>query len=281
MKTSLSWVPTVAVLVGLGVTGVAAGQVVALKDPTGDDDGPGAYTYPVDAVYTPGSFDLTGLTLKVEGDEATLEVGVNSALEDPWRMGRGFAVQMVFVFIKSDQAGGFTEGPPGLGVEFAPDATWNACIILSPQPPSRLEAEVLAKVPKEMQGAIIIPSSTRGAGRTISARVSLRSIGQGEPSRWGYQVVMQSNDNYPAATDLLTRKVNEFESQHRFGGGSDGTCDPHVLDLLAGAARGDTSEADAQHEMLKHDCGPDGTVRRRAVLRMVYPEARVGGRSST
>jgi len=29
-----------------------------VADPTGDDKGPGTYTYPTDAVYTPGSFDL-------------------------------------------------------------------------------------------------------------------------------------------------------------------------------------------------------------------------------
>ena len=32
---------------------------VKLEDPSGDDDGPGTYKYPTDAVYTPGSFDMT------------------------------------------------------------------------------------------------------------------------------------------------------------------------------------------------------------------------------
>jgi hypothetical protein len=32
-------------------------------------------------------------------------VTVNSQLEDPWRMGVGFAVQMVFVFIDTDGEG--------------------------------------------------------------------------------------------------------------------------------------------------------------------------------
>ena len=57
---------------------------------------------------------------------------------------------------------------------------------------------------------------------------------------------MQSNEGFPAPTDLLTRKVNEYEGQHRFGGGTDSDCDPHVMDLLAGNGVGDASEVEAQ-----------------------------------
>ncbi len=45
---------------------------------------------------------------------------------------------------------------------------------------------------------------------------------------------MQSNEGFPDEADLLTRKVNEYEGQHRFGGGNDGDCDPHAMDVLAG-----------------------------------------------
>ena len=54
---------------------------------------------------------------------------------------------------------------------------------------------------------------------------------------------MQSNEGFPARTDLLTRKVNEYEGQHRFGGGTDTDCDPHVMDLLAGDAVGDAARS--------------------------------------
>ena len=43
---------------------------------------------------------------------------------------------------------------------------------------------------------------------------------------------MQSNEGFPDGKDLLTRKVNEYEGQHRFGGGTDTDCDPHVIDIL-------------------------------------------------
>ncbi len=46
-----------AVLAVVVLAAAASAQEVVFKDPTGDDNGPGTYTYPTDAVYTKGSFD--------------------------------------------------------------------------------------------------------------------------------------------------------------------------------------------------------------------------------
>jgi carbohydrate-binding DOMON domain-containing protein len=237
----------------------------------GDDDGPGNYTYPTDAVYTRGSFDLTGFTLKTSGAKTDVTVSVGANLADPWSMGVGFATQMVFIFIDKDhQAGsGYTKVPPGLNFEFAPDSAWEKMIILSPQQPARVKTEVEQKA-GDMKGDIIIPSRTRGAGRNITGTIDTAALGEGDPSTWAYQVVVQSNEGFPAGTDLLTRKVNEYEGQHRFGGGNDGDCDPHVADLLAGEGTGAKEEVDLQHKMLAFECGDDGSVKKLAVVSAVH-----------
>jgi carbohydrate-binding DOMON domain-containing protein len=271
MKDRRSLTLVAAVLLALLVAGAAVAQEVKLQDPIGDDDGPGSYIYPTDTAYLRGSFDLTGLTVEQKGKRVIFEVGVNSVLQDPWRMGVGFAVQMAFVFVDTDgePGSGFTAGLPGLNVEFAPEAAWDRVVILSPQPSARVRDEVSQKVPEEMRPAVVVPNRTRGAGRSISATVTLDELGGGDPTTWGYQVVMQSNEGFPADTDLLTRKVNEYEGQHRFGGGTDGDCDPHVMDVLAGAGAGEDSEIEAQHQMLAYECNPDGTTKKPAVLTMV------------
>jgi carbohydrate-binding DOMON domain-containing protein len=243
---------------------------VSFKDPAGDDDGPGAYSYPTDAVYKRGSFDLTGFTLKTSGAKTDVGVKVNANLEDPWSMGGGFAVQMVFVFIDKDgkEGSGYTKVPPGLNFELSPESAWEKLIILSPQPMGRVKTEVEQKA-GDMKGDIIVPSRTRGAGRTITGSIDTAALGEGDPSTWGYQVVMQSNEGFPAGSDLLTRKVNEYEGQHRFGGGNDGDCDPHVMDLLAGDGTGAKEEADLQHKMLAYECNDDGTAKKLAVVSVV------------
>ncbi len=258
-----------ALAVGLTLASAARAEGVKFMDPTGDDKGPGTYTYPTDAVYSAGSFDLTEFEV-TGGDNPDFKVTVNERLADPWGMGVGFATQMVFIFIDKDgKAGsGHTEGLPGLNVQFAPESAWEKVIILSPQPASRVAAEIKSKA-AGLSGDIVVPRRTAGVGRTISAKVKLEDLGGGDPATWGYQVVVQSNEGFPDKSDLLTRKVNEFEGQHRFGGGNDGDCDPHVMDILAGKGAGAADEAQAQYDMLKYECGADGSSVKKATLGMV------------
>ena len=247
----------------------ASAQEVVFKDPTGDDNGPGKYVYPTDPVYKPGSFDLTQLRVKQAGDKVTFEVSVNADVEDPWQMPQpaNFSIQMAIIHVKTGK-GGHTKGIPGTNVQFAPGEEWNKVVILSPQPAGRVRSEAKQKA-GDLKEDIVVPEETVGKGRTISGTVDKKSLGDGDITKWGYQVIMQSNEGFPDKTDLLTRKVNEYEGQHRFGGGTDSDCDPHVIDVLAGKGTGDKSEIEEQHKMLAYECNPDGTAKKMATLKMV------------
>ena len=238
----------------------AGAQEISFSDPQGDDNGPGNYTYPTDTAYTAGSFDMTGFKMKVSGDQANFEVDVVSKLEDPWGMRVGFAVQMVFIYIDTDhkEGSGFTKGLPGTNVQFAPADAWDRVVILSPQSAARVKQEVDSKAGQLAPG-VLIPKTTKGSGSKILGSVPLKDIGSTDPNTWGFQVVMQSNEGFPTAGDLLTRKVNEYEGQHRFGGGNDGDCDPHVIDVLG----------DDQKAQLTYECNADGTSKTMATLHMV------------
>ena len=245
---------------------------VEFLDPVGDDNGPGTYTYPTDAAYGPGSFDLTEFEVDKRGSNLEFSVSVNSKLNDPWGMGVGFAVQMIFIFVDTDgvEGSGHTGSMPGLNVVFAPDSAWERVVVLSPQQQSRVVAEARVKAADMLaDGSLVVPRRTTGKGKTISARVKKDEIGDGDPASWGYQVVVQSNEGFPDKADLLTRKVNEFEGQHRFGGGHDMSCDPHVMDILAGAGKGTADEVEAQHEMLAYECDADGGVVKPATLKVI------------
>jgi len=258
-------------LLGAVLASSLSAATITFKDPTGDDNGPGTYTYPTDAVYTPGSFDITGFEVKPAGNNVTFAVSVNSKLEDPWGMGVGFAVQMIFIFIDTDgkPGSGHTEGLPGLNIQFDPKNAWDKVVILSPQKQARVLSEAKIKA-ADVIADIVVPGRTSGSGKTIEGTVKLSDLGGGDPAKWGYQVIMQSNEGFPAKTDLLTRKVNEFEGQHRFGGGNDADCDPHVMDLLAGSAEGKPEEVKLQHEMLSYQCDAAGNAVKRATLTMVH-----------
>jgi len=240
----------------------ATAHAVEFTDPRGDDKGPGTYTYPTDGVYKPGSFDLVKLKAEKSGANVDFSVDVAANLEDPWGMGVGFAVQMVFVFVRTGAPGGHADTWTGLNLQFAPGSEWNKVVVLSPQKKARVVGEAETKL-GALAKDVVVPNITRGRGRTISGSVPLAELGgDGNVDAWGYQVVMQSNEGFPAATDFLTRKVNEYEGQHRFGGGNDADCDPHAMDVLDGP--------DAkQSEMLAYTCGPNGESVKKATLKMI------------
>ncbi|BDG03242.1 glucodextranase DOMON-like domain-containing protein [Anaeromyxobacter oryzae] len=249
----------------------AFAQEVDFKDPTGDDNGPGTYTYPTDPVYKPGSFDITGVKITQKGDKVTFAVSVNSDIENPWAMPdpANFSVQMIFIHVNTGK-GAITKGVPGTNVQFAKGNGWDRVVVLSPQPAGRVKAEFRDKA-ADLLPALVVPEDTTAEGRTIHGTVDLKAMGGGSVTKWRYQVLMQSNEGFPDKHDVLTRKVNEYEGQHRFGGGNDGDCDPHVMDLLAGKAVGDKGEIDAQHKMLAYQCNPDGTSKKPATLTLVSP----------
>ena len=255
------------------------GYGFTMTDPAGDDKGPGTYTYPTDAVYKPGSFDITEFRVVPTGDTVEFHVTVNSRIEDPWDSaawgGNGFSVQMAFIHIDTDhqKGSGVRDGLPGTNVRFAEDEAWDRVVIISPQGPTRVNSEIEQKAP-QWKDRIVVPRITRASGRTLIAVVDTKALGGDPAPTWGYQVLMQSNEGFPDKTDLLTRKVNEFEGQHRFGGGSDYDNDPHVIDILV-PPNGDPVKK--QYEILsKYNKTATTNVKPEdlAVVPMVYPFAK-------
>ena len=235
MTSSLRIILAAAALLAGGTA--SAGSVVKLSDPAGDDNGPGNYTYPTDAVYKPGAFDITEFEVVNNADTVEFKVTVKTRIEDPWDSaawgGNGFSVQMAVIHIDVDhKAGsGHQNGLPGFNVRFGADEGWDKAVIISPQGPTRVNSEIDQKA-AALKKDLIVPKITRASGKTLIAVVDKKDLGGAPAAGWGYQVLMQSNEGFPDKGDLLTRKVNEFEGQHRFGGGTDYDNDPHVIDLL-------------------------------------------------
>ena len=252
---------------------VLAGERL-LSDPAGDDFGPGSYIYPTHADYRRGAFDLRGVKIKTKGSKVEFHVTFSGPVTDPWDSrswgGHGFSLQMVQIYLDTDnkEGSGFTETLPGINASFKPADAWDRVVMLSPQPNQRIAQEVSAKAAK-MKAAVVLPTKVQVKGKSITVVVKKRDLGGAPKANWGVQAVVQSNEGYPDRKDLLSRKVNELPGQHRFGGGNDWDCDPHVLDILAGSAKGADVEIAAQKKALAYECGSDGQKVREAVLPMV------------
>lgn len=246
---------------------------VSFSDPKGDDNGPGSYTYPTDPAYKKGSFDLTEVSFKESGDSIEITIGVNASIEDPWDSakwptpGNGFSLQMFQIYLDSDAKAGSGEqnALPGMNATFADDARWEKVIVVSPQANKEITTRLDQKA-KALKDKVVLPTKVSAKGKKVTAIVKKADLGF-DIKKAGVQVLVSSNEGYDKDPNngVLARIVNEFEGQHRFGGGDDGDTDPNFVDCLAGKGKGADDEKAAQAEMLKFDA----KAKKRPVLKMV------------
>lgn len=266
---------TSAVFASLVAAGSATAGSVSFSDPKGDDSGPGTYVYPTKADYKKGSFDLVSLEIKDKGADLEIEITVNATIEDPWGSdkwptpGNGFSLQMFQIYLDTDGKAGSGEAAtlPGMNATFADDSRWEKVILVSPQANKELTSRLEQKA-KAMKPNVVLPTKVSAKGKKVTALVKKADLGAGfDAAKAGVQILVSSNEGYDnqPQNGILARTVNEFEGEHRFGGGDDGDSDPHVIDVLAGNGTGGADEVAAQKAMLAYDA----KAKKRAVLKMV------------
>ncbi|MCC7073446.1 MAG: hypothetical protein IT383_19195 [Deltaproteobacteria bacterium] len=270
-----AFVSSLPVALFLGAAWPALAGNLTLNDPKGDDNGPGSYTYPTDAAYKKGSFDLTEVEVKDKGTELEITIGVNATFEDPWESakwptpGNGFSLQMVQLYVDTDGKAGSGEqhALPGMNATFADDSRWEKVLIVSPQANKEIASRLEQKA-KAQKDKVVLPTKVSAKGKKVTAIVKKADLlGATPPEKAGWQVLLSSNEGYDKEPNngVLARIVNEFEGQHRFGGGDDGDVDANFVDCLAGKAKGGDDEKAAQATMLKFDA----KAKKRPVLSMV------------
>lgn len=201
--------------------------VFRMKDPPGDDNGPGTYVYPTDETFVPGLFDLTDFAVRTAGDQVYFDLTFRE-VNNPWGAPEGFYHQLIDIYIDTVPGRGSTEPlRPGPQVRFHPAHAWDVRVRAAPFGGTRLHR---ATDPPDAAGR------TRGVsahvlddGRTIRIAVAQAAIGAPERS-WRYYVLVGGfdafgEDNY--------RPVDVQPTAWRFGGGDPAAAGPRVIDILA------------------------------------------------
>jgi carbohydrate-binding DOMON domain-containing protein len=229
-------------------------RLFLLEDAQGDDHGPGGYTYPTNAVFTPGCFDMVSFECREGDDEVTFNVKLASEITNPWNSGIGLSVQTIDIYIDTDHkpGSGLTEALGGRRVEFEPECAWEYAIWVE-----GWNQKVFAADGSEVGG---ITAAVDSVNNVVSISVPKSVIGSPEPG-WGFQVFVLGQEGYPAQGNLRVREVMTQAAEWRFGGGDDGMYDPNVIDMLVPAGR-------AQAEILG---AYDAKAERLAQVPMVYP----------
>jgi alpha-amylase/alpha-mannosidase (GH57 family) len=204
-----------------------------VTDPTGDDKGPGTYTYPTDTVFKPGVFDVTNFKVGVDDKDVIFRFTLAGEIDNPWTGPKGFSVQTLDVYVDKDPGKGTGARLllPGRNASLTEGNGWDVAIWAESWTPQIVAPDPETLAPKQVSGTdykIIVDPATK----TITLRVPKTVFGEGDPTTWGYAAAVLGQEGYPAAGVWRVRDVSETAEQWRIGGGAKDTNHTRIMDLV-------------------------------------------------
>ena len=172
--------------------------VFDVGDPTGDDHGPGNYTYPTDTVFTPGSFDLTGFSVGLSGEEIVFEFTVASPISNAWDSPSGLSIQTFDVYVDVDPGAGTgaRQMIAGRNAAFANGYGWERALTVEGWEPALFVAESEDVVDETLP---TLKTFVFGDEGRVVVRIARDLFPDGDPATWGYTVAVMSQEGFPAS----------------------------------------------------------------------------------
>jgi hypothetical protein len=227
--------------------------VATFEDAAHDATGPGSYAPPGDSDFVEGDFDLRRFAVYLDGEDVLFEVTLGAPIRPPAMNVRGGStpiplqngifLQNVDIYLDTDRSpgAGSSECIPGRRVAFAGGRTWEAAVVLTPQP--GLARSVIQEVLGRAADRVVVAERLVVRGRTVTARVPAALLGGLPRADWGYSVHL-SGARWEASYDVtrrlrgrhtpdaFTMPVLTTPEAWAFGGGPLGEVHPYVVDVL-------------------------------------------------
>jgi carbohydrate-binding DOMON domain-containing protein len=207
--------------------------VMEVVDPENDDNGPGTYTYPTDAVFVGKTYDLKSFRVAYDDNNIIFKVETYGAIPNPWGSPNNLAIQTIDIYIDVDPGASTGERKllPGRNLALESENGWEYALWAEGWTPQILKPDEEGIEPKPITDAemkIIVDP----AGRSVTIRVPKTVFGNADPSQWAYAVVILGQEGYPAAGVWRVRDVEENAAQWRFGGAPADSNHTRVLDMI-------------------------------------------------
>jgi carbohydrate-binding DOMON domain-containing protein len=217
--------PALVTLPDEGVSNV----ILTVDDPTEDDDGPGTYTYPMDAVFRPGAFDATQFLVGSDENDIIFQIAIRGPLVNDWGSPNGMGILAVDIYIDVDgSANGMRILLPGRNLAVQSDFAWDYAIFAEGWESALYQATPEGAVSLS-ESALVITSNP--GQRRVTIRVP-RALIEGDPAEWAYATIVASQEGFPSAGVLRIRDVEAEAQQWRLGGGSGNSNATRVIDVL-------------------------------------------------
>ncbi len=205
--------------------------VIDLLDPENDDHGPGTYTYPQDAVFTSGNFDITAFQAGYTADDILFKFYLRGPIENVWDSPNGLSLQTLDIYIDTDGDGQGGEAMlPGRNLSLDEGTRWDYAItaegwlpgiyVPTPDGPQQIASAEEFKV-------LVDPDSHK-----VTLRVPQSILGD-DPQNWRFAAVAMSQEGFPSSGVMRVRDVVPAAEQWRIGGAPPGTTNhTRVLDFV-------------------------------------------------
>jgi hypothetical protein len=103
--------------------------VLDVDDPERDDHGPGSYTYPTDAVFTPGSYDILNFQVGYDDENIVFKFSLRGKVDNVWGSPNGLSIQTFDIYIDTDGDGQGGENLlPGRNLALEPGYRWDYAV---------------------------------------------------------------------------------------------------------------------------------------------------------
>lgn len=201
-----------------------------VADPTGDDHGPGTYTYPSDAVFTAGSYDLEHFSVGTEDDDLVVTFDMVAPVQNPWGSPRALSIQTFDLYIDTDPGGG--TGARGLidgrNASLAQGSGWEFGVTVEGWEPAVYLASPDGTLEETRPSFDVVVFG--GEGRVV-VRLPLSLLGEGDPATWAYAAVVMSQEGFPSSGVRRVRDVQPAAQQFRLGGAPNDANHTRIIDL--------------------------------------------------
>ncbi len=204
---------------------VVSGTVIAdFKDPIGDDNGPGYYTYPKDSSFAPfkGLFDIKELKVYENSKNFVFQFKFVN-MTNPWNAPKGFSHEIINLYIDSKKGGRTDTYHKGANVRFEKEHPWDYFIKVAGWPSY---GQFFATADKQESNDTITVNSDPSE-KIINIIVPKSAIGN--PKEFYLYVLSGSQDGY--GPDNF-REVTKKASTWTLGGNPGLTTAPLVLDTI-------------------------------------------------
>ncbi len=203
-----------------------------IDDPQGDDHGPGTYTYPQNAAFSPGNFDIKQFVAGTDSDgNMVFRFVMYGAVPNPWGSASGLALQTFDVYMDTDHKDGSGARMlfPGRAAAVPAADAWDVAFRAEGWPEGQgVYKGAAGKDPTKIDG--IAKIQVDAGQKTVTIRIPRKDFPDGDPATWGYLAVVLSQDGTNSARGR-TRSIGKTAAEWVLGGGTGATNDPGILDV--------------------------------------------------